>query len=193
MGMCSISTVSFLIHWTFEPGESHDSCVKADTDIVSVVAAIEKTKKQILKLGDRSFNELPTVKRFLDKIELINRHYKCENVEVRNFDAAKAHTSSIKAQLLGLIRDQILLRLEANEIPTLKSASIVLNTEGWESNNDEDEFADNDIRVLFNQFELPLKNTGLTCSLDELLEEWQTLVDYATNYLNHSGLSYTRL
>ena len=95
--------------------------------------------------------------------------------------------------MLGLIRDQILLRLEANEIPTLKSANIVLNTEGWESNNDDDDFADNDIRVLFNQFELPLKNAGLTCSVDELLEEWHTLVGYTTNYLNHSGLSYTRL
>ena len=110
---------------------------------------------------------------------------------MRNFDAAKAHTSSIKAQMLGLIRDQILLRLEANEIPTLKSASIVLNTEGWESNNDEDDFADNDILVFFIQ--LPLKNADLTCSIDELLEEWHTLVDYTTNYLNHSGLSYTRL
>ena len=73
--------------------------------------------------------------------------------------------------MLGLIRDQILLRLEANEIPTLKSASIVLDTASWESNNDEDDLADNDIRMLFNQFELPLKNAGLTCSVDELLEE----------------------
>ena len=69
---------------------------KAGTDVVSVVAAIEKTKKQILKLGDKSFNELPTVKRFLDKIELIDRHYKYENVELRNFHAAKAHSSLLK-------------------------------------------------------------------------------------------------
>ena len=96
--------------------------------------------------------------------------------------------------MLGLIRrDQILLRLEANEIPTLQSASIFPNTEGWESNNDEDNFADHDIRVLLNQFVLLLKNAGLTCSVDELLEEWHTLVDYTTNYLNHRGLSYTRL
>ena len=74
-----------------------------------------------------------------------------------------------------------------------KSASIVLNTEGWESNNDEDDFADNDIQLLLDQFELSLKNAGLTCSVDESLEEWRTLVDYTTNYLNHSGLSYTRL
>ena len=46
---------------------------KADTDILSDVAVFEKTKKQILKLGDRSFNELPTVKRFLEKIEIIDR------------------------------------------------------------------------------------------------------------------------
>ena len=39
-----------------------------DTDIVSVVVAIEKTKKQLKRLANKSFEELPMVKSFWAKL-----------------------------------------------------------------------------------------------------------------------------
>ena len=89
--------------------------------------------------------------------------------------------------MIGLI----LVRLEANEIPVLKSASIILNTEGWEQAHGE--FVENEIHTLFGEFEIPLRNAGLSCTLDELIEEWQALLAYATSYLNPTGQSYSRI
>ena len=93
--------------------------------------------------------------------------------------------------MLGLIRDQFLVRLEANEIPVLKPASIIFNTESWEQTDGE--FGKNEIHTSFGQFEIPLRNAGLSCTHDELIEEWQALLAYATSYLNPAGQSYSRI
>ena len=69
---------------------------KEDTDIVTVVAAIADSKKQMKWLGGNDFENLPTVKRFLDKIELNDGHQLYEDVVLRNFVPAKVHTISNK-------------------------------------------------------------------------------------------------
>ena len=68
--------------------------------------------------------------------------------------------------MIGLIRDHLLQRLEANEIEVLKSAGVVLNSECW----DEVQFVENDIRRLVHQFETPLRN--VTSTNEEILDEW---------------------
>ena len=171
---------------------------KEDTDIVTVVAVIANSNKQMERLGGKAFEDLPTVKHFLDKIELNDRHHLYEDVVLHNFvpakghtSAIKGHTSAIKGQMIGLIRDQFLVRLGAIEIPVLQSASIILNTEGCEQTDGE--FGENEIHTLFGQFEIPLRNAGLSCTLDELMEEWQALLAYVTSYLNPTGQSYSRI
>ena len=49
------------------------------------------------------------------------------------------------------------------------------------------------IYMLFGQFEIQLRNAGLSCMLDELIEVWQALLAYATSYLNPTGQSYSRI
>ena len=158
---------------------------------MTVVAAIAKSKKQMERLGGKDFEDLVTVKRFLDKIEINDGHHLYKDVVLHHFVAAKGHTSAIKGQMLGLICDQFLVRLEANEIPVLKSVSIIINTESWEKTDGE--FGENEIHMLFGQFEIPLRNAGLSCMLNELIKEWQPLLDYATSYLNPTGQSYSRI
>ena len=64
-------------------------------------------------------------------------------------------------------------RLEAAESKCARYAATILNTEGWVRSNDEseddDEFADNCVSELFQQFEDPLKNAGLNGTLGVLL------------------------
>ena len=74
---------------------------KEDTDIVTVVAAIAKSKEQMEWLGGKDFEDLPKVKRFLDKIELNDGHHLYEDVVLHNFVPAKGHTSAKKDKCLG--------------------------------------------------------------------------------------------
>ena len=73
-----------------------------------------------------------------------------------------------------------------------KSASIILNSEGWD--RDDETLGDEEIRDLYKHFEIPLKNAGVTCTtVDDLIEEWHNLIEYTTTYLNPSTLSHKRV
>ena len=133
---------------------------KAEIDNVSTISHIEKSKRQLERLLKKPFEELPTVKRLLSKIDMVGGDYCYQNVVLHNYESAKDHTATAKNQLLGLVRDALWARLESAENPILKSSGVILNTEGWErktADGDNDiEFADEDITHLYNHFELML-------------------------------------
>ena len=58
--------------------------------------------------------------------------YQYQDVVLRNFDSAKGHGTSIKGQLVGLIRNNLFSKLIANDTPMLKFSNIILNTSGWD-------------------------------------------------------------
>ena len=162
-----------------------------DIDIVSVVAAIEKTKKQLKRLADKSFEELPMVKSFLGKIVSSEGH-QYEDTFLKKFELSMKNVSSIKCQMVGLVRDHLISRLQNDEISVLKSASTILNSEGWD--RDDETLGDEEIRDLYKHFEIPLKNTGVDCTtVDDLIEEWHNLIEYTNTYLNPSTLSHKRV
>ena len=88
-------------------------------------------------------------------------------------------------------------RLESAENTILKSSGVILNTEGSErktADGDNDiEFFDEDITHLYNNFEVPLHNASLACSLHDTLEEWHNLIEYTNSYLNPTTLPYLRV
>ena len=69
------------------------------------------------------------------------------------------NVSSIKCQMVGLVRDHLISRLQNDEISVLKSASIILNSEGW--GRDDETLGDEEIRDLYKHFEIPLKTQVL--------------------------------
>ena len=164
-----------------------------DTDIVSVVAAIEKTKKQLKRLADKSFEEMPMVKSFLaGKIVSSEDGHQYEDIFLKKFELLMKNVSSIKCQMVGLVRDHLISRLQNDEISVLKSASIILNSEGWDRHDET--LGDEEIRDLYKHFEIPLKNAGVNCTtVDDLIEEWHNLIEYTTTYLNPSTLSHKRV
>ena len=53
---------------------------KAEIDIVSTISHIEKSKRQLERILKKPFEELPTVKRLLSKIDMVGGDYRYQNV-----------------------------------------------------------------------------------------------------------------
>ena len=89
---------------------------KDDTDIVSVVAAFEKTKNQSNRLTEKNVEELPMIKHLLRKDMLTKHSHEYEGANLKRFDLAKTNVTSMKGQMVGLARDHLMSRLEENQI-----------------------------------------------------------------------------
>jgi hypothetical protein len=76
-------------------------------------------------------------------------------------------------------------------------AATVLNTEGWEKKNEDENqdllFTANCVAELNDHLQVPLSKAGLDCSFHDLLEQWHYLVEYTKRYLNPSQTPYLRV
>ena len=169
-----------------------------EIDTVSSISYIETAKKQLQQLERKNLEELPTVKRFLEKVkEEADGKFTYQNVTLPSFEAAKDAAREAKKVLLGQIKDAMQSRLEVAENPHVVNAAIVLNTEGWERSDENGEedvtFADNCLTELYDHFKVPLLNAGADGSLHDLLEQWHSLLDYSKRDLNPSRSPYLRV
>jgi len=169
-----------------------------EIDTVSSISHIETAKKQLQRLERKNLEELPTIKRFLEKVkEDADGKFTYQNVTLPSFEAAKDAAREAKNVLLGQIKDAMQSRLEVAENPHVINAAIVLNTEGWERSDENGEedvtFADNCLTELYDHFKVPLLNAGADGSLHDLLEQWHSLLDYSKRYLNPSRSPYLRV
>lgn len=137
-----------------------------DIDIVSSISKIEAAKKQLKRLGRVDAHDLPTVKRFIDKVEEIGGKFTYQNVTLHSFPTAKESLHQMKGEILANVTSSLENRLEMSENQFVLSASTILNCEGWErydENSEEDiAFADDDLTSLYDHFKIPLVNAGLT-------------------------------
>ena len=168
-----------------------------DIDTVSSIQCLETAKKQLACLERKNFEDLPTVKRFLDKVEERDGKFFYQDVVLPNFKDAMESAKVSKRMLLGKIKEVMQTRMEAAENKYVVMAATILNCKGWErknENGEEDvEFADNYVAVLFNHLCEPLLKAGLDVALNSLLEQWHDLVAYATQYLDPSRMHYLRV
>ena len=168
-----------------------------EIDTVSSIQRLETAKKQLERLEKKNFEDLPTVKRFLDKVEERDGQFYYQNVALPNFSAAKESAKVTKRNLLGRITEAMQTRLEAAENKFVLMAATILNCEGWKRKGDDGEedveFADNCVAALYDQFHEPLLNAGLDVSLGSLLEQWHDLVAYTKGYLDPSKTPYLQV
>ena len=164
-----------------------------EIDIVSSITRIDKAKKQLERLEKRTFEELPTVKRLLDKVEFATGQYTYQNVQLHSFETAKDSAQTTKGILLKRMQIALETRLKVSENEHVIMAAQILNTEGWERNTeegDEDEsFADKILEDLSTHFREPLLKAGLSCGLSTLLEQWHSLIDHTTELYYITGES----
>lgn len=168
-----------------------------EIDTVSSIQRLETAKKQLERLERKNFEDLPAVRRFLDKVEEKDGKFYYQNVVLTNFIDAKESAKISKSKLLEKIKREMQTRMEASENKYVSMASTILNCEGWERMNEvgeEDlEFADDCVANLFEQFKEPLVKAGMNGSLSSLLEQWHGLVRYTKRYLDPSKSYYLRV
>ena len=98
----------------------------------------------------------------------------------RRYEDTRDHVASIKGQIRGLIQDNLVQRLETNQLDILKSSAVVLNSKAWDKENTC--FADDELQIIASQF-----------STEDLLEEWHEMLEYAVTYLDLDGVPYSKI
>ncbi|CAB4031533.1 zinc finger 862-like [Paramuricea clavata] len=165
-----------------------------DIDTVSSLLRLETAKKQFMRIEKKEFEDLPTVSRFLDKVEESNEAFSYQNVVLKSFENAKESARKLKNVLLAKVKQAVEARLEFGENRLVIFACTVLNTEGWERMDEEGEkdplFADECVTELYSHCQNPLSNAGLDGSLSDLLERWHSVIEYTTHYLSPSTTPY---
>ena len=86
-----------------------------DIDPVDSISQLEKAKRQLHRLERKDYEDLPTVKRFLDKVVLVSGKYEYQNVLLHEFATAKDFAQRVKNELLQRIKVSLESRLEVAE------------------------------------------------------------------------------
>nr|XP_047129394.1 E3 SUMO-protein ligase KIAA1586-like [Hydra vulgaris] len=154
-----------------------------EIDSVASSGFVEQTKKQLSRLQKKEFNDLPTVKRFLSKVTNSNGKYLFQDVELHDFTNALTLVKNSKSMIVVLITKSIEDRLEAqNTVPDMYGM-LLLNTGGWYQNNTNNSFADDNIKKLYDFYNMPLRYASFTGNVNNMLDAWHSLVDYTVKYL----------
>ena len=64
-----------------------------------------------------------------------------------------------------------------------KYSTMILNTGGWISSEQDDAFGNEGIPSLYGFYRGPLKKKGFLRSIQTLTEQWQSLCDYSIKFL----------
>lgn len=94
-----------------------------EVDTVNSISCIETAKKQLQRLERKNFKYLPTMERFLQRVEEAGGEFSYQNVTLPSFKTAKDALRESKNMLLGRIKDAMQSRLEIAENPHVLDAA----------------------------------------------------------------------
>ena len=86
-----------------------------EIDIIATISCIETAKQQLERLERKDVEDLPTVKRFLEKVQECDGQYCYQNVTLSSFEVARQSARQSKNMLLGHIKEAMQTRLEVAE------------------------------------------------------------------------------
>ena len=170
----------------------------ADVDLVSASSLNNQAKKGLKRIKKKDFEQLPTVKRFLERVKEDNGQYSFQDVKLKDFIRAKEAAKKVKDEWVQLVSDSFDIRLDLDQDDsTIKFATVILNTEVWQSSviNEEAEepeqaFGIEAMTKLYDLYRIPLERAGFSGSLSDLLEQWESLCEYTVKYLNPQSTDY---
>ena len=86
-------------------------------------------------------------------------------------------------------------RLESDDSNLIFMAANILNCETWRCGDDDDqiEFADAQVKHVFTRFEVPLCNAGFVGYVDDLLDQWHNMIEYAITSLGSARVNYLKV
>ena len=168
-------------------------CKVLQEDEVCVVGAIEsllKTKRNLDNLKTTTFENLPVVKKVINRIKREDGIVMYQQAEITNYEGAVAFLRSHQAEYMEAVQDCLRDRVKLQHTDVLTHSLTILATYGWEKGED-GSFAHDALESLSTRFRVPLEKAGVDCSL--IQEEWEDIIDYAKRYLNLVQENYTTI
>ena len=152
----------------------------SELSIIDAIEAILKTSKAIERLKTTSFDELPTVKKVLSRIQDTDDGMVYQGAVIVRYPEAITYLRSQKTKFMESVLECLKDRIRIQHSELLTHILTVLATYGW--NRSDDGFADIAIDNLSERFKVPLEKAEVDVSA--LQEEWMDMVRYAQQYLN---------
>ena len=149
--------------------------------ITEAIEAVLKTNKNIDNSKATNFDDLPTVKNIMSRIQDTNDGATYQGVQITHYKEAVSFFRSHKEELIKLVAECLKDRIKAQHTEVLTDVLTLLATHGWGRSEDL-EFASVPINNLAYHFKTPLEKSGVDVSALE--EEWIDLLDYSRKYLN---------
>ena len=137
-------------------------CKVLQADEVCVVRAIElllKTKKNIDKMKLTNLQDLPTVKKVIERINQISeggttrRTY--QQAEVTNYEQASKYYQEHWKEYMGQVQDCLRDKVNIHHIEVINDTLTILATNGW-GNSDDASFGHAALECVSQQFRVPL-------------------------------------
>ena len=149
--------------------------------VVKAVNLLKQGKKQFERIDKKEYYQLPSVKRFVNKVESSDDGTTTfQGIQIKDYENALGFLENSKNEITEMITDAISIRVEDSETEANKLCAVILNTESWVAQSD-DEFLNDEVLRTCELFEIPLKRAGFSASPNEILH---SLLDYSTTYLN---------
>ena len=149
--------------------------------VVDAIEAILKTNKSIEKLKTTTFEELPTVKKVLSRVQHTRDETTYQGAKLVKYEEGVSYLKSRKNALIESVLACLKDRVKVQHPELLTHTLTLLVPQGWNRSGDGD-FADSALAELCLQFATPLHKTGVDISL--IKEEWDDMIEYANRYLN---------
>ena len=160
-------------------------CKVLQEDELCVVRAIEavfKTKQALDKLKTVEFEQLPSVKKVLARVqeeENGSNHY--QRIELKAHDRALTYLKSHYKEWIEAVEKCLRERMRSQDTELLTHAMTLLATNGWER-SESASFGYAALDTVCERFQVPLENASVDLSLVQ--EEWDDMVGYGKQYLN---------
>ena len=168
---------SALFHDLLKP--SATMCKVLQEDELCVVRAIEsvlRTKRSMDKVRETPFEELPTVKKVLERIQQEDGTVSYQTAELKLYEAGLEYIKSHHVEWVEAIKACLLQRLKSQspELELLTHAITILATHGWQQ-SESTSFAYAALDSVCQQFCVPLEKANIDLSL--IQEEWDDMLE----------------
>ena len=147
-------------------------CKSLKYDEVCVVSAIESTlkaSKVIESLRCTPFDELPTVKKVLGRVQHEGGERKYQGVMLTKFEEGVSFLRSHKNDIVEKVTTCLKQRVKVQHSGLLSHSLALLATQGWDKPENA-ELADVALDSLISHFKTPLERAGVDTSV--VKEEW---------------------
>ena len=157
-------------------------------DILAALSSLLRSVKELDKLNSTPVAQWPTYASTINKCttnEDGTTTYQAQRL--KQYDEAKSYFATHCSSYCSKISDCIRSRLAWTDLELLRDVIFVLASQGWQKVMDENEDL-GAISRLAEHFRVPLERANT--EIDEILTEFECVLQYATKYISLSTLDY---